>query len=72
MTVVSCCSIDVDILNLVDELNVDEFVKEASSALDDEDKFRAFIKEKATILVERFLVRFVLFECILYHAQMPC
>ena len=48
-------SIDVDILNLVDELNVDEFVKEASSALDDEGKLREFIKEKATIMVERFL-----------------
>lgn len=53
------CSIDVDILNLVDELNVDEFVKEASSALDDEEKLREFIKEKTTIMVERFLVSLI-------------
>lgn len=48
-------SIDVDILNLVDDINVDQFVKEASLALEDEDMLRDFIKEKATIAVERFL-----------------
>jgi len=50
-------SIDDDILNLVDGINVDEFVKEASIALEDEGMLREFIKEKATIAVERFLVR---------------
>lgn len=48
-------SIDADILNLVDELNVDKFVKEASVALEDEDLLRQFIKEKATIAIERLL-----------------
>lgn len=48
-------SIDIDILNLVDDINVDQFVKEASLALEDEDMLRDFIKEKATTAVERFL-----------------
>jgi hypothetical protein len=43
-------------LNLVDEVNIDEFVKEASIALEDEDQLRQFIKEKAAIAIERFLV----------------
>mmetsp|Transcript_6663 Transcript_6663/g.16239 ORF Transcript_6663/g.16239 Transcript_6663/m.16239 type:complete len:905 (+) Transcript_6663:2-2716(+) len=48
-------SIDVDILNLVDDFNIDAFVKEASVALEDDNLLRKFIKEKATIMVERFL-----------------
>ncbi|KAG7347921.1 hypothetical protein IV203_016626 [Nitzschia inconspicua] len=48
-------SIDDDILNLVDELNIDEFVKEASEALEDDGLLRQFVKEKATIAIERFL-----------------
>ena len=48
-------SIDDDILNLVDEVDVDEFVKEASVALEDDNLLRQFIREKATIMVERLL-----------------
>eukprot|EP00536_Pseudo-nitzschia_multiseries_P014949 jgi/Psemu1/291736/fgenesh1_pg.795_\ len=48
-------SIDDDILNLVDGINVDEFVKEASIALEDEGMLRDFIKEKTMVAVERFL-----------------
>jgi hypothetical protein len=40
----------------VDEVNIDDFVKEASIALEDEEQLREFIKEKATIAIERFLV----------------
>ncbi|KAL3918254.1 MAG: hypothetical protein SGILL_004325, partial [Bacillariaceae sp.] len=47
--------IDDDILNLVDEINIDEFIKEASVALEDEALLRDFIKEKAKIAIERFL-----------------
>lgn len=39
----------------MDELNIDEFVKEASVALEDDNLLRQFIKEKATIAIERFL-----------------
>ncbi|KAL3902589.1 MAG: hypothetical protein SGILL_010773, partial [Bacillariaceae sp.] len=48
-------SIDVDILNLVDELNIDEFIKEASVALEDEGLLREFVQKKASIAIERFL-----------------
>jgi hypothetical protein len=48
-------SIDDDILKLVDELNIDEFVKEASVALEDDALLRQFFKDKATIAIERFL-----------------
>jgi hypothetical protein len=41
----------------MDEVNIDEFLREASSAIDDPDKLAMFIREKATIAVERFLVR---------------
>ena len=42
-------------MNLVDDINIDEFVKEASVALEDETKLREFIKEKSIIAIERFL-----------------
>jgi hypothetical protein len=48
-------SIEDDILNLVDEVDIDEFLKEASDALEDPDKLSEFIKEKAAIAIERFL-----------------
>ena len=48
-------SIEDDILNLVYEVDIDEFLKEASDALEDPDKLSEFIKEKATIAIERFL-----------------
>ena len=50
------CSIDDDILNLLDEVKIDMFLKEASDAIDDADKLADFIREKASISVERFLV----------------
>ena len=48
-------SIDVDILNLMDEVDLDEFLKEASSAVDDPEKLTQFLREKTTIAVQRFL-----------------
>jgi hypothetical protein len=51
------CSIDDDILNLMDEVNVDELLREAASVIDDPDKLAQYIREKATIAIERFLVR---------------
>jgi chemotaxis regulatin CheY-phosphate phosphatase CheZ len=53
---VSTCSIEDDILNLVDEVDVDEFLKEASEAIEDAEKLSEFIREKTTIAIERFLV----------------
>jgi hypothetical protein len=50
-------SIDDDILNLMDEVDLDEFLKEASDALDDPEHLSNFIREKVTIAIERFLVR---------------
>ena len=50
-------SIDDDILNLMDEVNLDEFLKEAANAIDNPDKLAEYIREKATIAIERFLVR---------------
>ena len=49
-------SIEDDILNLVDEVDLDEFLKEASDAIDDEEKLAEFLQEKAIIAIERFLV----------------
>ena len=49
-------SIDDDILNLMDEVNLDEFLKEAASAIDNPDMLAEYIREKATIAIERFLV----------------
>ena len=54
---VAQCSIDSDILNLMDEVNLDEFLKETAAAIDDPEKLSAYLREKATIAVERFLVR---------------
>ena len=48
-------SIDDDILNLMDEVDLDEFLKEASDAMDDPEKLTHFIREKATMAVQRFL-----------------
>jgi hypothetical protein len=49
-------SIDDDILNLIDEVDVDEFLKEAANAIDDPDRLTDFVREKSTIAIERFLV----------------
>ena len=40
----------------MDEVNLDEFLRETSDALDDPDKFSQYIREKATVAIERFLV----------------
>jgi hypothetical protein len=56
-------SIDDDILNLMDEVNLDEFLKEAASAIDNPDKLAEYIRDKATIAIERFLVR-ILNSCV--------
>jgi len=43
-------------LNLLDEVDLDMFLKEASEALDDPEKLSQFVREKVTIAIERFLV----------------
>lgn len=48
-------SIDDDILNLMDEVELDKLLKEASEAIEDADKLAAFIREKAATAIERFL-----------------
>jgi hypothetical protein len=50
-------SIDDDILKLMDEVDIDEFLREAATAIDDPDALIRFIREKSTIAIERFLVR---------------
>jgi hypothetical protein len=42
-------------LKLIDEVNLDEFLKEASGAIVDSDRFTDFVREKATVAIERFL-----------------
>ena len=44
----------------MDEVNLDEFLRETSDAIDDPEKFSQYIREKATIAIERFLVSTVL------------
>jgi hypothetical protein len=41
----------------MDEVNLDEFLKDTASAIDDPEKLSAYLCEKATLAVERFLVR---------------
>ncbi|CAJ1936223.1 unnamed protein product [Cylindrotheca closterium] len=48
-------SIEDDILNLVDEIDIDGFLREAALSLDDPEKLSDFIREKTTIAIERFL-----------------
>lgn len=53
----ACCySIEDDILNLVDEMDIDGFLHEAALSLDDPENLSDFIREKTTIAIERFLV----------------
>lgn len=50
----------------MDEVDIDAFLREASEAVDDAQKLSEFIREKATIAIERFLVSFpmiVSIEC---------
>ena len=39
----------------MDEVNLDEFLKEVTEALDDPEKFAQYVREKTTVAVERFL-----------------
>lgn len=48
-------SIEDDILNLIDEVDIKAFLREASDALDDPDALSAFVLEKSTTAIERFL-----------------
>jgi hypothetical protein len=49
-------SIDDDILNLIDEVDVEEFLKEAADVIEDAERLTDFVREKSTIAIERFLV----------------
>ena len=49
-------SLDDDILKLIDEVELESFLKEASEALDDANKLAEFIREKAATAIERFVV----------------
>lgn len=40
----------------MDEVNLDDFLKEASTAIDDPETLSRFLREKVTIAIERFLV----------------
>jgi hypothetical protein len=43
----------------MDEVDVDEFLKEGVEAMEDPEKLSQFIREKSTIAIERFLVSFL-------------
>lgn len=43
-------------MNLIDEVDVDEFLKEAANVIDDPDRLTDFVREKSTVAIERFLV----------------
>jgi len=47
--------IDNDILNLMDEFDFDEFLKEITDVIGNSERLIEYINEKSTILVERFL-----------------
>lgn len=49
--------IDNDILNLIDEFDFDLFLKDISNVIGHSEKWLAYITERSTIMVERFLVR---------------
>lgn len=40
----------------MDEVDLNEFLKEAADAIDDPDALSQFLREKVTIAIERFLV----------------
>ena len=48
-------TIDEDILQLIDEISIKQFLKEAADALVDADRFPVFLREKITFAVSRFL-----------------
>jgi hypothetical protein len=43
-------------LNLIDEVDLEEFLKEAADVIEDADRLTGFVREKATVAIERFLV----------------
>ena len=49
-------TIDNDILDLIDEFSFDLFLKEITDVIGDPEKSVAYVTERASILVERFLV----------------
>ena len=51
-----CCSIEDDILNLVDEIDIDSFLREAALSLDNPENLSDFIRDKTAVAIERFLV----------------
>lgn len=48
-------SIDHDILNLMDEFDPDMLLRELSDSIGDSEKFIQYIKERTSLLIERFL-----------------
>jgi hypothetical protein len=55
----------------MDEVNLDEFLKEASAAIDDQETLSLFFREKVTIAIERFLVRDALVIALLSFGPPP-
>ena len=49
-------SIDDDILNLIDEVDIDKELKEIAEALVDSSRFPEYVREKSAVIVSRFLV----------------
>ena len=48
-------SIDHDILNLMDEFDPDTLLRELSDSIGDSNKFIQYVKERTSLLIERFL-----------------
>ena len=49
-------SIDEDILNLIDEVDLEQELKEIGEALADVDKFPGYVREKSSKAISNFLV----------------
>lgn len=54
--------IDNDILNLMDEFDPDLLLRELSDSIGDSEKFIFYIKERTSLLIERFLVSLAFIE----------
>lgn len=50
-----CFRIDHDILNLMDEFDPDTLLRELSDSIGDSNKFIQYVKERTSLLIERFL-----------------
>ena len=57
-------SIDQDILNLIDEVQLDKELKEAGEALVDSERFPSYIRQKSASAVSKFLVSATFWSCI--------